>query len=136
MALVETLKIGTELTLVPEPRNPMDRNAILIYVSGDLENDIGYLDHSRAKNVARMMECGATFSAEVYWIDRTRRDFPKFYIYIYHLTPMTRSRRPVRKGVSAYNPALRVSKKDPEIPSLEAPESLLAAFQRRIGTFL
>src|ERR1039458_8036080 len=66
LPLVKRLTVGTKLVLIQEPDNPLDRNAILIYAADDLENDLGYLESSAAKYIARMMECGATFSAEVY----------------------------------------------------------------------
>jgi hypothetical protein len=103
MGFVNHLTRGTKLVLVPEPDNQYDRNAILVYVEGDLENDLGYLHSSSAKKFCRMMECGATFSAEVYYIYRKpRTNYPEVCIYLYQLTPMTTTRRPIRKGAPEY----------------------------------
>jgi hypothetical protein len=50
-----------------------------------------------------MMECGAKFSAEVYYIYRKpRTNYPEVCIYLYQLTPMTTNRRPSRKGAPEY----------------------------------
>jgi len=103
MLFIKHLTIGTRIVLIPEPNNPLDRNAILVYLQGDFENDIGYLHSSCAKRICRMMECGATFSAQVYWINQnSRRQFPEVFIFIYELTPMTLVRRPTRKGAPEY----------------------------------
>lgn len=103
MGFVNHLTRGTKLVLVPEPNNPYDRNAILVYVEGDLENDLGYLHSSSAKKFCRMMECGARFSAEVYYIYRKpRTNYPEVCIYLYQLAPMTTNRRPIRKGAPEY----------------------------------
>jgi hypothetical protein len=104
MNLVKKLKLGTKLVLVPEPDNPVDRNAILVYAADDLENDIGHLHSSAAKYIARMMECGATFAAEVYYIHHGHKNYPEVCIFIYQLTPMTQKRRPVRKDATLYKP--------------------------------
>ncbi len=90
--------------LVPEPDNPVDRNAILVYAADDLENDIGHLHSSAAKYIARMTECGATFSAEVYYIHHGYKNYPEVCIFIYQLTPMIRKRRPIRKDAPLYKP--------------------------------
>jgi hypothetical protein len=102
--LVQKLKVGSKLVLVPDPDNPVDRNAILVYEGEDLENDVGYLHSSAAKYIARMMECGATFSAEVYYIRHGFKKYPEVCIFIYHLTPATQKRRPVRNGAPLYKP--------------------------------
>jgi hypothetical protein len=128
MGFVNHLTRGTKLVLVPEPDNPYDRNAILVYVEGDLENDLGYLHSSSAKKFCRMMECGATFSAEVYYIYRKpRTNYPEVCIYLYQLTPMTTNRRPIRKGAPEY----RVSRtRLPEESSTVASRSVgVPAFQ-------
>lgn len=116
MTFVQRLTVGTKLVLVPEPENPVDRNAILVYIEGDLENDIGYLHSSAAKYIARMMECGATFSAEVYYIHHGAQNYPEVCVYIYHLTPMTRTRRPIRKDAPAYKPELPSAKREHNLP--------------------
>lgn len=105
MSLVAKLQKGTKLLLVPEPNNAFDRNAVLVYAADDPENDIGYLHSSAAKYISKMMECGATFSAEVTYIHHGHNNYPEVSIYIYHLTPMTQKRRPVRKGAPVYKPA-------------------------------
>lgn len=113
MAFVNHLTRGTKLVLVPEPNNPYDRNAILIYIQGDLENDIGYLFSPTAKKICRMIECGATFSAEVYYIYRKPgSNYPEVCIYLYQLTPLTTNRRPIRKGAPEYNGSRQRSPKE------------------------
>jgi hypothetical protein len=103
MEFIKHLTIGTKVVLFPEPNNRVDRNAILVYLQGDFENDIGYLYSSGAKRICRMMECGATFSAQVYWINSNpRRQYPEVFLYIYQLTPTTLTRRPTRKGAPEY----------------------------------
>ena len=104
MNLVQKLEIGPKLVLVPEPDNPVDRNAILVYAADDLENDIGHLHSSAAKYIARMMECGATFSAEVCYIHHGYKNYPEVCVFIYKLTPMTQKRRPIRKDAPLYKP--------------------------------
>jgi len=63
--LVNNLKQSAKLILVPEPHNPVDRNAILIYWDDDLENDLGYMDSASANRFCKMIECGAKFDAHV-----------------------------------------------------------------------
>lgn len=53
MELVNTLKEGTRLVLVPEPNNPVDRNAILIYGADNLASDLGYMDSGSASVFAK-----------------------------------------------------------------------------------
>jgi hypothetical protein len=113
MAFVNHLTRGTKLVLVPEPDNPYDRNAILVYIEGDRENDLGYLFSSAAKKICRMIECGATFSAEVYYIYRKpRSNYPEVCVYLYQLTPITMNRRPIRKGAPEYHGGRRMSPKE------------------------
>ena len=128
MNLVQRLKVGTKLVLVPEPDNPVDRNAILVYAADDLENDIGHLHSSAAKYIARMMECGATFSAEVYYIHHGYKNYPEVCIFIYQLTPMTQKRRPVRKDATLYKPEPAAARREhvavedrPAFESIESP---------------
>lgn len=102
LALARSLSIGTPLVLVPEQNNVVDRNALLIYRADDLTEDLGYLDATGAKQICRMIECGARFEAEVYWIDSSKPQFPKIYIWVYQLTAMTRNHRPVRRNAPNY----------------------------------
>jgi hypothetical protein len=128
MAFVDHLIRGTKLVLIPEPDNPYDRNAILFYIQGDLENDVGYLHSSAAKKISRMIECGATFSAEVYYIYRKpRSNYPEVCVYIYQLTPLTTNRRPIRKGAATYNGGTRRSAK--EASPAAGPVPISRAFQ-------
>ena len=101
LVLARTLNVGTPLVLVPERNNALDRNAILIYRADDPKEDLGYLDATGAKQICRMIECGAKFDADVYWIDN-RRDFPKIYIWVYQLTAVAEKRRPARQNAPAY----------------------------------
>jgi hypothetical protein len=141
MAFVNHLTRGTKLVLMPEPDNPYDRNAILIYIQGDLENDIGYLYSSAAKKISRMIECGATFSAEVYYIYRKpRSDYPEICIYLYQLTPMTTKHRPIRKGAPEYSGQRRKVPKETlpapsRAPSLQTFQAEPARFWTKIKRF-
>lgn len=83
LALVGSLSIGTPLVLVSEPNNAFDRNAVLIYRADDLHDDLGYLDALGAKQICRMMECGATFDADVYRIEQREPEIPHVYIWLY-----------------------------------------------------
>lgn len=128
MAFVNHLIRGTKLVLVPEPDNLYDRNAILVYIQGDLENDIGYLYSSAAKKICRMLECGATFSAEVYYIHhKPRSNYPEVCVYLYQLTPLTTNRRPIRKGAPEYNGGRRTSRR--EIPLAQSSVPTFIAFE-------
>jgi hypothetical protein len=112
IALARQLAIGTPLLLVQEPNNRVDRNAILIFRADDPDNDLGYLDASGAKQFAKMMERGATFSAEVSWINNDNPSLPQIYIYVYQLTEPLLKKRPTRKNAAAYkgrNQSPRVS---------------------------
>ncbi len=102
IALAQKLRTGMQLLLVPEPNNPVDRDAILIYSGDDPGNDLGYLDSIGAKQICRMIECGANFSAEVFWINNHNHALPKVYIYVFQLTATTRSHRPARKNAPRY----------------------------------
>ena len=100
--LVRKLGIGSKLLLVPDPDNPVDRNAILIYRADDTENDLGYLDAGGAKLLCPLMERGATFEAEVYWINNDSPSLPGIHIFIYQMTEPVRARRPVRRRATSY----------------------------------
>lgn len=102
IALARKLVRGTQLLLVPEPDNPLDRNAILIYSADDPLSDIGYLDAVGARLFCRKMECGGKFSAEVCWIENSNPRLPKVYIYVFQLTEPVRNRRPARKNAPNY----------------------------------
>jgi hypothetical protein len=102
VALARKLSTGTSLVLVPNPSNPLDRNAILIYRSDDLDDDLGYLDAIGAKQLCKLIERGATFSAEVYWIDNDNSDLPKVYIFICQITEPVHRRRPRRLNAPDY----------------------------------
>ena len=77
-ALIESLEIGNPLVLLPEPDNQFDRNAILVYRTGRPDDDIGYMDAVGAKRICSLIERGATFRAEVSWLDR-KKSFLKVY---------------------------------------------------------
>ena len=91
-----------KLILVPEPDNALDRNAILVYKASDPEHEIGHMASSAAKRICRMIECGATFSAEVFWIDIGKNGWASVHCSIEQLTPMTRTKRPTRYGAPVY----------------------------------
>jgi hypothetical protein len=141
-AFVNHLTRGTKLVLIPEPDNPYDRNAILIYIQGDLENDVGYLYSSAAKKISRMIECGATFSAEVYYIYRKpRSSYPEVCIYLYQLTSLTTKRRPIRTGAPEYNGGRRGSPKEPppapsSVPTFRTIQAEQVSFWAKIKRFL
>jgi HIRAN domain len=102
IALARRLSIGTPLLMVQETNNPVDRNAILIYRADDPSNDLGYLDATGAKQFAKMMERGATFAAEVYWVNNDSPSLPQVYIYVYQLTEPLLKKRPTRKNAPEY----------------------------------
>ena len=106
-ALIKKLGKGSKLVLVPEPDNAYDRNAILLYSADDLENDIGYLDSTGANQVCALLERGATFSAEVFYVWYERPDVPTVRIFIYQLTTAFLKHRPIRKGAPVYGVAHR-----------------------------
>jgi hypothetical protein len=85
------------LVLVREPDNPLDRNAVLIYRADD-----GYMDVTGAAHFCPLIERGATFSAQVYWINRDRPDYLKVYIWLFQLSEPVLKKRPVRLGVPRY----------------------------------
>jgi len=99
--LVSTLECGTSLTLVPEPDNRFDRNAILVYRTDTPGSDIGYMDATGAKQFCKLIERGSTFSAEVSLIDR-RASYPQVYFYIFQLTEPTVPKRPSRRNAAQY----------------------------------
>jgi hypothetical protein len=105
--LIKRLQQGTKIVLVPEPDNPYDRNAILLYNADDLENDIGYLDSTGAKQICGLIERGATLSAEVFYVWYKNPNSPYVRIMIWQLTPALQSHRPIRKGAPVYKPASR-----------------------------
>ncbi len=124
LVLARTLSVGTPLVLVPDPNNEYDRNAVLIYRADDPTEDLGYLDATGAKQVCRMIECGATFDADVYWIDRHDPDFPKIYLWVYQLTPMTRKSRPMRHDAPHYSQSTRPERAFSSTPSSAPPPTV------------
>jgi hypothetical protein len=99
ITLVRQLAIGSRLVLLPEPDNSADPNAILVYSEDDLSEDLGYLKTPIAEAICRMMECGATFSAEVRWIDSYDPKRPEVFLFMFQLTDMIREMRPIRREV-------------------------------------
>jgi hypothetical protein len=71
MELAHKLQIGTPLVLIREPDNLLDRNAVLIFRADELTRDLGYMDATGAAHFCPLIERGATFSAQVYWITGT-----------------------------------------------------------------
>jgi hypothetical protein len=121
LALARSLSVGTPLVLVPDPSNAYDRNAVLIYRADDPTEDLGYLDATGAKEICRMIECGATFDADVYWIDKHEPDFPKIYMWVYQLTPMTLKRRPARHDAPVYSESTRPNRAFSSAPAPAVP---------------
>jgi hypothetical protein len=93
---------GNRLLLVPEPDNPVDRNAILIYSSSDLDHEVGYMAASCAARICRMIECGATFSAVVNRIEKGSNGWHRVFFQVRQLTEMTSKKRPTRRGAPNY----------------------------------
>lgn len=96
---------GTPLVLVPEPDNAFDRNAILIYRADDLANDLGYMHATGAKRICPLIERGAIFTADVYWINNKSEFYPEVYMYIYQMTEPIRHARPQRRRAAQYPPS-------------------------------
>jgi hypothetical protein len=146
LGLARGLQIGTPLTLLPEPDNKYDRNAVLICRRDDLNNDLGYIHATQAKRICRMIECGATFDAEVYWIDKRKPELPDVFMFIYQLTPMTSARRPVRYNAPTYRKTTiskrrKTSRKtsfenEPEVSSIDSAVRAMSFFSRVIRKFL
>lgn len=67
-ALLAELRIGEELSLVPEPANPHDRYAVRVHHGDD---HIGYLPRESNHVVSRLLRQGAPLRAIVAWIDPT-----------------------------------------------------------------
>jgi hypothetical protein len=124
LVLVRSLNVGTPLVLVPDPTNAYDRNAVLIYRADDSTEDLGYLDATGAKQICRMLECGATFDADVYWIDHHDPDFPKIYIWVYQLTEMTQKRRPARHNAPHYNQSTKPERAFDSTPAPAPPPTV------------
>lgn len=101
MDLIRTLECGTSLTLVPEPNNKFDRNAILVHRTDMPNSDLGYMDATGAKKFCKLMERGATFSAQVSWIN-SRTSYPEIYFYIFQLSEPTIPKRPVSRNAIEY----------------------------------
>jgi hypothetical protein len=116
LPLIKKLTKGSKIVLVPEPENPYDRNAILLYSTDDLENDVGYLDSVGANQICGLMERGATFSAEVFYVFYEKPDVPFVRIMIYQLTPALQDHRPIRKGAPVYKATLQPSVRNNEPP--------------------
>ncbi len=96
LPLIDNLRIGDKLILVPDPANEHDRNAILVYGEGDRDNDLGFVHRMKAKQICPLIERGAVFTAQLYWIDRQKPDYPKPYIYLFKWQEPTLRRRPGR----------------------------------------
>ena len=128
-----TLEMGTRLVLVPEADNAYDRNAILIYREGDLRNDIGYLDYAEARQICKLMERGATFSAEVNWINNDNPDLPKVYLCVTQLTEPIRRARPMRRNAPKY--PSRFQEQSPDDTTATASGGYIVRFIRRLFGF-
>jgi len=63
---LHSLKVGEELTLIPEPANPYDRYAVRVH---HRELHIGYLPQTSNHVVSRLLRQGAPLRAVIAWID-------------------------------------------------------------------
>jgi hypothetical protein len=99
---VRNRSYGTELVLIPEPDNAMDRNAILVSRADDMNCDPGYITLFRRGQFCPLIERGATFRAQLYWINRERPDYLEAYCYVFQMTEPLLKRRPVRRGAPLY----------------------------------
>lgn len=66
-ALLERIRVGMPLALVPEPDNPHDRRAIRIEAYG---HHLGYVPRSDNRPLARLLRQGAPVSARVASVKR------------------------------------------------------------------
>lgn len=102
IAMVRGLVKGTKLIIVPEPDNPLDRNALLVYRADDLEHDLGYIHASQAKRVCPLIERGTLYETEVYWINNRNPEYPEVYLYAFKMNEPVLAHRPVRRGAPHY----------------------------------
>lgn len=77
--IIAGLKVGDRATLVREPNNPYDRNAIAVYVSA---GQIGYVPREDAEVHAPDMDDGATATARVVKINGGTPDAPSLGVVI------------------------------------------------------
>jgi len=87
-ALLGSLKPGTELKLVREPKNSYDRWAIAVYTRNDIH--LGYMTRYKNETIARLMDEGYTFHAIVesrkktnYRVPEEQRTFTENYTIPY-----------------------------------------------------
>jgi hypothetical protein len=66
-SLLERIRVGMPLALVPEPDNPHDRRAIRIEAYG---HHLGYVPRSDNRPLARLLRQGATLHARVIGVQR------------------------------------------------------------------
>lgn len=69
---LDALPMGTEATLLPEPTNPHDPNAILVFVpmSGK-PLKCGYIPRTQAVWMSALLRAGVPLRASVAYVDRT-----------------------------------------------------------------
>lgn len=71
--LLDSLKLGDPLSLLPEPANPHDRYAVRVH---HRDRHIGYLPRESNHVVSRLLRQGAPLRGEIAWLDPQNLQLP------------------------------------------------------------
>ena len=78
--LWDELKLGDTLTLVREPNNPHDANAVSVYWNGQR---LGYIPRRENSDVARQMDRGAPVKARITKLTTSRNPWQRIAFEVY-----------------------------------------------------
>ena len=79
-ALWEMLRVGDRLTLVREPHNPHDPNAVRVEWRGEM---LGYVPRRENSDVARQIDRGAPVKARVVRLTEARNPWQRIEFEVY-----------------------------------------------------
>lgn len=79
-ALWDDMKAGDSLTLVREPANPHDANAVRVMWNG---NPLGYIPRRENANVARQIDRGAPVKARIVKLTQARNPWQRVLFEVY-----------------------------------------------------
>ncbi len=89
--LWEMMRSGDTLTLVREPRNPHDANAVRVEWRGEM---LGYLPRRENADVARQMDHGAPVKARIVRLTEARNPWQRIRFEVYvDLKPLAAAAR-------------------------------------------
>ena len=83
-SIINDLKVGDALELVPEPNNPFDKFAVIIKYQ---DKQIGYIPRSDNRYIARMLEQGMQLDCEILSLQPDEDPWQKIQVAVHLIKP-------------------------------------------------